>query len=265
MGITFSETPLPYGTIHLAILAGITVVLFLLYFPLRRQNEERLSKVLFWTGLGMLLAEAWKQWFVTRFVYPGILSTWFFPWQLCSMSMYCSFLVPFLKGKARDTVLVFLGTFQVIAALAALLFPGDMMRPQILLFIHSFLYHGTMLLESIAAILILKKRKLVRFFPSAVLFLGMAAVAEAINVISHHVINDFSVEANMFSITPYYPSTQPVFHEIAISLGILPEILIYLAVIILFSYAVFLLEALFRRRSLKFPASRRIPDRKERV
>ncbi len=249
MDAVFSEPPLPYGAVHLVILGVIAAVLFLLYFPLRRQNEQTLVRILFGAGLFMLLAEAWKQWFVQRYVYPGVLSTWFFPWQLCSMSMYCSFLVPFLKGKAQDTVLVFLSTFQIIAALGALLFPGDMMRPYIWLFIHSFLYHGLMLFESMAAILILKNRKDIRFFPSVLLFLIMAAVAEGINVVSHHIVNDFSLEANMFNITPYYPSTQPVFHGIALRLGIFPEILIYLAVIILFSYGLFRLEALFRKRA----------------
>ena len=244
MSVTFSETPQPYGTVHLAILFGIAAVLILVYFPLRNQSERRLIRVLFWAGLLMLLAEAWKQWFVPRYVYPGILSTWFFPWQLCSMSMYCSFLVPFLKGKAQDTVLVFLSTFSAVAALAALLFPADMMRPQILLFVHSFLYHGVMLLESITAFLILRKRKPVRFLPAALLFLAMAVVAELINVVSHHIVNDLSVEANMFNITPYYPSTQPVFHAIAVRLGILPEILIYLGVIILVSFGLYRLENL---------------------
>ncbi len=247
MGAVFSETPLPYGAVHLSILGVIAAVLFLLSFLLRRQDEQTLIRVLFGAGLFMLLAEAWKQWFVPRYVYPGVLSAWFFPWQLCSMSMYCSFLVPFLRGKARDTVLVFLSTFQIIAALGALLFPGDMMRPQIWLFAHSFLYHCIMLLESMAAVLILKNRKGIRFLPSALLFLIMAAVAEGINIISHHIVNDLSLEANMFSITPYYPSTQPVFHEIAVHLGILPEILIYLGVIILSSYGLFCLGTLPRR------------------
>ena len=244
MGITFSQTPQPYGAVHLLILAGIAGVLVLLCIPLRRQSEEKLVTILFLAGLFMILAEVWKQWFVPRYVYPGILTTWFFPWQLCSMSMYCSFATPFLKGKAQDTVLVFLSTFQIVAALGALLFPGDMMRPQILLFIHSFLYHGMMLFESIAAILILKKREHARFTPAVLLFLAMAAVAEIINVISHHIVNDLSVEANMFNITPYYPSTQPVFHDIAVRFGILPEIVIYLGVIILVSFGLYSIENL---------------------
>ena len=40
-------------------------------------------------------------------------------------------------------------------------------------------------------------------------------------------------QADMFYISPYYPSTQPVFHEIALVIGILPANLLYLFTICL--------------------------------
>ena len=46
----------------------------------------------------------------------------------------------------------------------------------------------------------------------------------------------------MFNITPYYPSTQPVFHEIAVHLGIWTEIFVYLGLIILGAWGLYLLE-----------------------
>ncbi len=242
MDLRFSVVPAPYGTVHLLILAGIAAGVIGLYFVLKNRSDAALLRLLLILGCCMVLTEIWKQWFVARYVYPGVLSTWFFPWQLCSMSMYCAVLVPFLKDRAQDAVLVFLSTFSVVAAAAALLFPGDMLRPQVLLFCHSFWYHGTMLVESLAAILLLSRRKKAPFGPALLLFLAMAAVAECINVVSHAVVHDFSIEANMFHITPYYPSTQPVFHDIAVSLGILPEILIYLGVLALFSFGLHRLE-----------------------
>lgn len=242
MGVTFNETPVPYGWLHIAVLLVIAVLIVIIFKLFLRCSEDRLMHVIFTLGICMLLTESWKQWFVSRYVYPDALSTWFFPWQLCSMSMYCSVLLPFLRRRMQDAVLVFLSTFSVIGALGALLFPGDMMRPYILLFIHSFLYHFVMLVESSAAILILRNRKS-GFLPAAVLFLGMATVAEIINIISHHVVGDFSLEANMFNITPYYASTQPVFHDIAVLIGIIPEIVIYLSVIILSSYGLFRAES----------------------
>ena len=238
----FSAKPLPYGLVHWLILAGILAAAVLFAFAIRKTDERRLLHMLFVFGLCMLAAEAWKQWFVIRYIYRGTRSMWFFPWQLCSMAMYCSALVPFLKGKAQDAALVFLCTFSMIGAVFALLFPEDMMRPQILLFCHSFLYHAVMLLEGLIAFRVLRRRKAVSFLPALLLYLGMAAVAEVVNVISHFMIRNISYEANMFYITPFYPSTQPVFSSIAAHAGIAVEIAAYLGAIALGAFGLFLLE-----------------------
>ncbi len=239
MDKVFAAVPTQFGTLHLAILAGVVLISVGLVFLLRKQPEERLVRIIAVLGALMLLAEIWKQWFVRRYVYPNG-ATWFFPWQLCSIAMYASFLLLFLRGKARDAVLVFLGSFSLLAAAIALLVPGDMLRPQSPLFCHSFAYHCVMTAESIAAICILVRReKKPPFSPALVLFLATAAVSEIINVVCHSFFGDRKPVANMFNITPYHPSTQPVFHQIAVSLGILPEIIIYLAVIVLASWGIY--------------------------
>ena len=156
--------------------------------------------------------------------------------------MYCSFILRFVKGKVQDAVLVFLSSFSLLAAIMALIVPGDMLRPQILLFMHGFIYHGMMIAESLAAILILRKRGSVRFYPAVIIFLITAVIAEIINIISYHLIDNLQHVSNMFNITPYYPSTQPVFHEIAVTVGIIPEILLYLLLIAAVSFGIFRLE-----------------------
>ncbi len=248
MDARFETVPLPYGAVHFAILGAVLAVCVLWAWLLRKQKPERLIRLIAALGVFMLLTEVWKQWFVHRYVYEGP-SSWFFPWQLCSMTMYCAAVLPILKGKAQDTVLAFLCSYNPVASFFALLFPTDMMRPQILLFTHSFLYHALMLLIWLAALSVLKRRERVRFLPVLLLFLGMAAIAEGINVISHAIIGNIYTEANMFYITPYYPSTQPVFRTIAVRLGILPEILLYLASISAGSYGVYRLGLLLAKRS----------------
>ena len=249
MDRTFSETPTMFGAVHLMILGAIALGLVVLYFVLRKRSDKALVRVLFVLGLCMLIAEGLKQWFVHRYVYNGVRSMWFFPWQLCSMAMYVSTAVPILKGKARDAVLVFLCTYSVVGALVALVVPEDMLRPQIALFVHSFLYHAVMLAEALCAILLLTRRERVRFLPSLLLFVGMAAVAEGINLISHAIIPKLSNQANMFYITPFYPTTQPVFNWIAERCGILVEIVLYLGVIVAASYGLYRLwYAVFRKK-----------------
>ena len=259
MGVTFASTPLPYGVLHLSILAAIALLVAGLCFLLRKLSEKGLLRLLFILGCAMIAAEVFKQWFVWKYVYGGALSTWFFPWQLCSMAMYCSAAVFFTKGKAQDVLLVFLATFSLVAAVFALIFPGDMMRPQILLFCHSFLYHFVMVIESVIAMILLARRKKARFWPAIVLYTAMAAVAQIINIVSHYVIGNNKLASNMFNITPFYPSTQPVFHEIALAIGVIPEIFLYLGLIVLASFGVYLLIYLFagmKRRKKEKNAAR---------
>ncbi|MBQ7060034.1 MAG: YwaF family protein [Firmicutes bacterium] len=248
MGALFQNTPEVFGTVHLLILAGILLAVFGLFFVLRYRSERQLRTMIGVLGILMILAEIWKQWFVRVYVYPGIVSFWFFPWQLCSMAMYVSAALLIAKGKAEEAILVFLASFNIVAALGALIFPYDMMRPQIWLFCHSFLYHGVMLIESMAAILILAKRKRPSFIPALSMYAGMAVVAEIVNVISHQFAAKIQDEANMFNITLSYPSTQPVFHQIAVSIGIVPEIFIYLGFVALLSYGIYRLVYLVIRR-----------------
>ena len=254
MDAAFSTVPTMFGPLHLAILGGILVLCTGLFFLLRKRTEKTLIRLLGILGATMIIAEIFKQWYVPRYVYPGTCSTWFFPWQLCDMAMYGSFLVPFLKGKAQNAVLVFLSTFSLLSGLVALIVPGDMLRPQIVLFWVRFGYHALMMAESLIALLILKKRARQCFLPPLLIYLAAAAVAEVINVVCFYLPDNFKPAANMFNITPFYPSTQPVFHEIALALGILPEIFIYLAVIALGAFGLHLLESLLlhgRKRKRK--------------
>ena len=242
MDIKFESTPTLFGTFHIIMLLIAIILLIAFIFLVRNKTIESKIKIIGWLGFGMIIAEIWKQWFSRTYVYPEEYNMWFFPWQLCSMAMYCSVLIPRLKEKNQNTLLVFLSTFSLLAAIMALAFPQDMLRPQIIFTMHGFAYHIVMLMESALAIMILKKRSGYSFKPSVVLFLIMSVIAELINTFGHFVLSDRKPEPNMFQITLYYPSTQVVFSSIANSLGIIPEILIYMLLIIAMSYVMFLIE-----------------------
>ena len=241
MDVSFSRPPAMFGPFHLGMLAGIALVCVLVFLIIRRWRERALLRLIFILGVGMVLMEVWKQWFVWNYVYVHERNLWFFPWQLCSMAMYCCLLLPYLKRKHQDAVLVFLATFSLLAALMALAVPADMLRPQILLTLHGFIYHGLMLVESLTAAIIIGKRGKASFTPAVMLFIIMAAIAEMINVAGHYLMHDIHREPDMFFITPYYPTTQPFFDRIAASLGILPEILLYLLATITASWLLYLI------------------------
>ena len=253
MGITFENTPQVFGIIHISALLLIAAINIILFFHLKGKDEAFLLRFLHISGGIMLAAEAFKQYFCYVYVFDRKINLWFFPWQLCSMAMYCSFFITYLKKeKDRNTMLVFLSTFSLFADIIALVLPYDMLRDQIVLTVHSFAYHGLIICQSMIAVMILSEKEKIRFFPSVSLFLFMALIAEIINVISHLIFNDIHVEPDMFYITLSYPTTQPVFHDIALRFGIIIEIIVYLSTIILFSYLLFLMEKkLFFRSSGK--------------
>ena len=242
MDITFRQTPELYGAFHLITVSIILMICFPAFMILRKCDSAKLLKLLHLSGIVMVIMEIWKQIFSYVFVYERVFSMWFFPWQLCSMAMYLCFLLPFFKERQQNTMLLFLATYSLFAAIMALAVPADMLRPQILLTLHGFIYHGIMLIQSLAAMLIVYKRKEKSFAKATVMFVIMAVIAETINILSHFILHDIHREPNMFNITPYYPSTQPVFHAIALKLGIISEILIYLLLIILAAWLLFCLE-----------------------
>ena len=249
MAVQFSSAPQMYGTFHIAALAVIALGCAGVYFILRRMQEARLLRLIFILGCFMLLLEVWKQCFAWVYVYDRQINLWFFPWQLCSMAMYCAFAVRFFRGRNQNALLVFMSTFSFFAAIIALIVPSDMLRPYILLTVHGFLYHGLMIVLALASMLVVYRRENVKFAPAVRLFLCMAGVAELVNVGSHLLLHDIHREPNMFYITPYYESTQVVLHDIAVRLGIPAEIIIYLTAISLISFGFFLAEkALVRRR-----------------
>ena len=248
MDVSFAQPPRMFGAFHLGMLAGILAVCVLVFLLIRRWREKALLRFIFVLGVVMVLLEVWKQWFVWEYVYLHEVNLWSFPWQLCSMAMYCAVLTPWVGRKFQDTLLVFLSSFSMFAAVVALAIPSDMLRIQILFACHGFVYHGLMILEALAAMLVLRRRE-AKFRPAVWLFLGMAAVAEVINVAAHLALHDIHREPDMFYITPYYPTTQMVFHDVAVRLGILPEIVIYLAAIIGFSYGIYRLERAVGARS----------------
>lgn len=250
MNILFTETPRLFGQFHLAMLVIVCLGAVLIFFRVRGRSEPSLLVLLHRLGLIMILMEIFKQWFVLRYVYPDF-SLWFFPWQLCSMAMYCSFFITIVREKYQPVLLVFLSTFSFFSAIVALAVPSDMLRPQILLAVHGFIYHGIMILEALIAITCLgsmREGTRIRFAPAAGLFLVMCAIAEVINCIGHYLLPDHRPEPDMFYITPFYPSTQPVCDMVAAKLGILPEIIIYITAIILISWLYYLTGILFHDR-----------------
>ena len=242
MSLLFDSQPQFFGTLHVIMLVLGVIGNVIMYRYLKNKDENYLLNFLFYTGLLMVITEIYKQWFCYVYVFNREINLWYFPWQLCSMPMYLSLIVKFLDKKKQNVVLVFLASISLFATIMALLFPHGMLHREVFLFIHSFVYHGLIIIQSIVSLLILRNRNNYSYRYSVYLFILLALIAQIINVVSHMVLNDISIEPNMFYISPYIATNQFFLRDIAYRYGILTETIVYLIGIVMISYGLYLLE-----------------------
>ncbi len=229
MDLCFSHTPQMYGMFHLTML-GVTFIMALLTW--RKSSglsEDKLVRIIGICGLGLCVAEIWKQQFCL-FLYDGKYVFAYFPFQLCSLSMYVSVIFPFVSVRIKRILASFQSTYLMIAGILALLYPEDMLRPQVLLTMHGFLYHTVMIILSLLSLRYMTKAG-GDIRGAGILFILSAGIAYLLNVFMHHL--DPAQYTYFFYISPYFENTQPVFSLISHHIGITAGNLFYLLCIIL--------------------------------
>ena len=206
--------------------------------------------ILFICGLFLAACETYKQLFLYFIINRGSYDWWFFPFQLCSLPMYLCLLLPFLKSRAlKSTLFTFMQDYNLLGGIAALMVPEGFLGIHWTLSLHGYVWHIMLILIGIFIFLTkrseLSDRGFVRTVPVFVICCCMATL-----------INIFAPghgRADMFYISPYYPTTQIIFHDIALHIGIMPANLLYLLVICLGGYVV---HRIFRALSRLMPEAR---------
>ena len=212
-----------FGFVHaygFVIVVGIAVFAAIVMRKISREKLIRLITVLGWV---LVVMEIYKQLFYYFIVNDGAYDFWFFPFQLCSMPMYMCVLLPFLRKKKQDVLLTFMCGFTFVSAMAALVYPEDMLRPFITLTVHGFLWHGIILFISLLiGISGTADLSLKGFLRSAGLFLILAAAAILINVLLDPVAQSSAIKdsyPNMFYLSPLHPFNQPFIDKIELEYG----------------------------------------------
>ena len=203
----------------------------------RMLPERYAERIPFACGLLLAAGECYKQWFLYTIVGQGHYDWWYFPFQLCSLPMYLCLLLPLFRGKpARRVLCTFMQDFGLLGGVAALLVPDGFLGVHWSLSLHGVLWHVTLIFLAVFLWLTGQTdRSLSGYVRTLPLFFLCCAIATAINLLAPG-----QGRADMFYISPYYPITQPVFHEIALWAGILPGNLIYLASVCLGGFLVHL-------------------------
>ena len=214
----------------------------------------------------MLASEIYKQLFLYFIVNGQTYDWWFFPFQLCSVPMYMCILLPLFyrssgsikpsgqvctgsseagSGGFGQVMVTFMCGFTFVSAVAALIWPEDMLRPYVTLTWHGLIWHGVLLFISVMIGLSgMADLTWKGFLKSALLFLILCAVAIMINVLaepiaaSHPIYPESAGTAgiisypDMFYLSPYRASVQPVIREIDAIFGRAAAMLTYIIMII---------------------------------
>lgn len=189
---------------------------------------KAVRRVLFGCGLLLLAGELYKQLFLYFFINGQSYDWWYFPFQLCSLPMYLCLMQRFLpNGRVRQAVCTFMRDFNLVGGLAALAVPEGFRHIHWTLTLHGYCWHimlifiGLFLWATGSA-----DDSWKGYLRTLPLFAAFCLIATAINLLAPG-----RGQADMFYISPYHPSTQPVIHELALIIGTIPASLIYLAAI----------------------------------
>ena len=214
---------------------------------IKKSLPHRIEKILFFIGIFLLTSEILKQLLLTFVVNAGHYNLWYFPFQLCSLPMYLLVLYPFFHTEsARNTILGFLATYNLLGGIAVFFDTSGMHYPLLILTIHSYLWHILLIITGIlSGILLIQKSGPMSFFTYAnnkrqpthvssrrllpsfsritLLYILFALIAEYLN----HILDSFG-EINLFYINPDYQMTQIFFVKIGELCGNNLAILVYI-------------------------------------
>lgn len=192
--------------------------------------ESYLRRILFSCGLILALMELYKQAFLYFIEFDGHYDWWYFPFQLCSIPMYLCLAAPLLRSEqALRRAATFLQDFGLLGGIMALAVPPGLMHPYWTMTLHGFIWHFFLLFLGLFCCMTgaagHTRRDYLEILP---FFFLCCMIACAINIAAGP-----NADADMFYISPFHPSSQPVFHQIACVFGIFWGNLLYVFAMVL--------------------------------
>lgn len=236
--------PTDYGWFHLLSLGVLAAVILLL-----ARTRPEPNRVLFAAAVISLCFECYKQ---ISFSYNG--EEWSYPWyifpyQFCSTPMYAALLAALLRrGKVHGALCAFLASYGLTAGIAVMLYPNTCFVSEVLINVQTMTHHGLQVVMGSYLLLSGAVRPSKKtFFSGAAVFGAFVSLAVILDVITYRAgIGD---GLDLFYISPYHPSTLPVFDRLSAALPYPLFLLCYLFVFSLGSAIPFLIaRGVFRLR-----------------
>jgi uncharacterized membrane protein YwaF len=221
---TTCEVPKPFGTLHTASLVAMSLAIIFFSITFCRANDKTVKKLCFGFWLMFIIIELGKQFGAATTVLDGKLifdySLGALPLHVCSSPFYV--LPIFFLAKKEFTKHVsatFLCTFSLIGGLAAMIFPDSVFGTQMYTNAQSMIHHSMQIVVGVALGLRYGRHfNKCGFIGSVAVFLNLAAVALAANLVTHEhfMQNGISQELNMFFISPYVRFVPPAISGLGI-------------------------------------------------
>lgn len=215
---TSMNTPTLYGWFHI-LCWGLTLgSAALLCFLYKRGYIKNVRRVIFITGITVVILEIYKL-INYGFSYEDKIQYAFpwasFPWQFCSVPMYIGVLAGITRGKVHDSLCCFLATFATFAGTAVMIYPGNVFIETIGVNIQTMVCHGSML--SIGIFLYYTnhvKTEIKTLLKGIPVFCVCLTIAVILNEVGHCTGLDENIPFDMFYVSPYSQSILPIYREI---------------------------------------------------
>ena len=196
-----------------------------------KNSKRRLDMILLLTGMLLAMLETFKQIYLYFSSGSSAYDWWYFPFQLCSVPMYLCALVPFVRPRLRSSFLTFMGGYTFVSAVAALVYPEDILSAAPVMIAHGFIWHAILLFISLLIFMTgTADASAAGLARAALLFAALSVIALFINILAEPVMQSGSAAhryAAMFYLNPYHLSPQPIISSIQKAAGIPAGLLIY--------------------------------------
>lgn len=208
------------------------IFIFPLYFYFgkkARTNNKYKNLVPFFTGLFLILTEIYKQILVT-YHYNWEYHYYIFPFQLCAMPMYISFLIPFIKNdKVKDYFMSFMAQYSMIGGLAVMLYQNSVLtREDYSLNVHTIIWHLILIAIGVFCASYSNygvtnyKNMLEKYRSGSIVFIVVVIIAEILNllIVLNHGYNEYTEGGNLFYISMFmYNLNIPILKTVLAELG----------------------------------------------
>ncbi len=213
-----------------------TIIFVLFIFPLyfyfgkkARTNNKYKTLVPFFTDLFLIFTEIYKQILVT-YHYNWEYHYFIFPFQLCAMPMYISFLIPFIKNdKIKDSFISFMAQYSMIGGLAVILYQQSVLTwEDYSLNVHTIIWHLILISIGVFSATYTNfgnfnyKEMVKKYTSGSIVFVIVVIIAEILNllIVLNHGYNEYTDGGNLFYISMFmYNLNIPILKTILAKLG----------------------------------------------